>query len=148
MPNPDLLRLHWRPLIPGERDPELLWGGVLAAVAVIASIWLLLGLPTPLCPLHALTGLPCPTCGMTRAWGCLLRGDLPSAFLFNPLGMTVCLGIALYLLYASVVVVGRLPRLRVETHGKNGVLALRIAVLALVLANWIYLLLRERSIGP
>lgn len=38
-----------------------------------------------LCPYRALTGLPCPGCGLTRATHYLLRGDLATAWAYNPL---------------------------------------------------------------
>ena len=134
------MSLHWRPLIPGERDPELIWGLVLMASFVIALGWLALGLPTPLCPLHAVTGIPCPSCGMTRGLGCLLHGRVTEAFLYNPLMMVMLLGAALYLLYAAVVVIGRRPRLRWEALSRGASLFIRIVVGVLIAANWLYLI--------
>jgi hypothetical protein len=37
------------------------------------------------CPWAALLGLPCPGCGLTRAAGLLLRGDLRGALQLHPL---------------------------------------------------------------
>lgn len=36
------------------------------------------------CPIRYITGVPCPGCGMSRALGCLLRGDLAGYFRCNP----------------------------------------------------------------
>lgn len=33
----------------------------------------------PLCPFHFLTGEPCPLCGLTRAFGSLMAGDVSDA---------------------------------------------------------------------
>lgn len=43
----------------------------------------------PGCTFHRLTGLHCPGCGMTRATVAAARGDLVTAFRFNPVGMVV-----------------------------------------------------------
>lgn len=139
------LSFHWRPLIPGAHDPELTWGLVVAATGVIGAGWLWSGLPTPLCPFHALTGIPCPTCGMTRGLRCLLHGDISSAFLFNPLGMLVFFGTLIYLLYACIVVMGKLPRLRWETISRRSAWTLRLLIAFLIAANWLFLILRERA---
>lgn len=37
------------------------------------------------CPIYRFLGIPCPTCGMTRAFLCLLNGDIGGAFSMNPL---------------------------------------------------------------
>lgn len=44
------------------------------------------------CPLHAVTGMWCPGCGATRAFGDLVRGDLPSAMSSNVVAV-VLLGV-------------------------------------------------------
>jgi hypothetical protein len=139
-------RFFWRPLFPGENDPELTWGLVIAVGGILAIGWLLSGLPTPLCPLHILTGFPCPTCGMTRGFSCLLHGHLEAAILFNPLLMALVFGITLYLLYCVVVVSAGLPRLRWEPLTKITALAVRVGVVALIAGNWIYLIVRERAL--
>ena len=139
-----MIRIHWRPLIPGERDPELLWGAVICSACVVAAAWLLIGLPTPPCPLHALTGIPCPSCGITRGLLRLLNGSVMEAFLFNPLIMTVLAGVVLYVPYAALVVIGRLPRLRWEPLPEAATRIIHMTAVILVLLNWICLILRER----
>jgi Protein of unknown function (DUF2752) len=139
------VRFHWRPLIPREKDPELLWGSVLGASALIGSLWLHAGLPTPLCPLHAVTGLPCPTCGSTRAASALVHGHLTAALAWNPLMTLVLTGVALYVLYAAVVVMGNLPRLCWMLPTPNESRWIRIGVVLLLAANWGYLLLAGRN---
>jgi hypothetical protein len=138
-----LSRFYWRPLIPGERDPELLWGVVFLTTALTSAGWLELGLPTPLCPLHAVTGIPCPGCGMTRAARSLIQGDFRDAALFNPLFMTLLAGVAAYLVYAAVVVTLRLPRLRWEHVSRRTMFLLRVGVLLSIGLDWLYLMVRE-----
>ena len=139
------MRFQWRPPIPGGRDPELIWGSILAASALIAAIWLKLGLPTPLCPLHALSGIPCPTCGATRAVAALIQGEIARAIILNPLMMALLLGAALYVCYAAVVVLGRLPRLRWEPLTKTEANLASFAAMVLLATNWMYLLLAGRN---
>lgn len=131
---------HWRPLIPGERDEELLWGGILGTSGLFIACWIECGLPTPLCPFHAITGIPCPSCGITRGLFTLLHGDPRTAFLFNPLGLIALLGLAIYLVYAVIVVVVDLPRLRRHPLSSTQKMIARMSVVILVVINWIYLI--------
>ena len=137
------LDLYRRPLIPSERDPELIWGSVLLVSALAIFAWMSFGLPTPLCPLHAVTGIPCPTCGLTRGLGCLLHGNLMGAVLFNPLLMVLLLCAGFYFLYAGVVVIGRLPRLRWEPLSRSASVCVRMGLALLIAANWVYLLCQK-----
>jgi len=139
------VRFHWRPLFPGEPDSELLWGSVLGASALIADGWLQSGLPTPLCPLHALTGIPCPTCGSTRAASSLLHGNFILALSWNPLMTLVLTGAAFYILYAAAVVIGKLPRLRWCSLSRVESRWVRITPFFLLAVNWGYLLLAVRN---
>ena len=137
---------HWRPLIPGERDEELIWGTIISLSGFFAACWIWLGLPTLSCPFHVITGIPCPTCGITRAFSCLLNGDPRTAFLFNPLAVSILLGIAIYLVYAAVVVVVKMPRLRWNPMSRLQKAMIRASVISLVAMNWIYLIHHERVI--
>lgn len=134
------MRFHWRPNIPRSRDPELIWGSILLLAAVVATAWLSSGISTPRCLLHATSGIPCPTCGMTRATWHLLQGEMGAAFLLNPLMTAALLGAALYVGYAAVVVIGRLPRFRLEALTKTEARLVRFTTIGLLAANWIYLI--------
>lgn len=134
------MKIQRRPIIPGSRDPELIWGSILLLAALLATAWLFSGIATPRCLLHAATGIPCPTCGMTRATWHLLHGEIGRAFLLNPLMTAALLGAGLYVCYAAVVVIGRLPRLRLEALTKTEANLVRIAAIGLLAANWLYLI--------
>ena len=77
----------------------------LSCVAVLVAAWHLqpealpLGAQTqlslPVCALQERTGYPCPTCGMTRAWGQAVRGNLLEAFRANMAAAVLALGSAL-----------------------------------------------------
>jgi hypothetical protein len=45
----------------------------------------------PVCGWILAADLPCPTCGMTTAWSHTIRGELPSAFMAQPLGMLLAI---------------------------------------------------------
>ena len=131
--------VSWRPLHPGELDHEKLWLAVGVGSCLIGGAWLAFDLPTPECNFKHFTGLPCPTCGSTRAVRALRDADLLSAMQWNPL-VTVGFALtALYLVYAAVVILFRLPRFRPRSTSARGKLAIRISLIALVLVNWAYL---------
>lgn len=52
----------------------------LLVLGILAMCVLLLWLFQVPCPFRALTDIPCLGCGMTRAYVCLLQGDLAGAF--------------------------------------------------------------------
>lgn len=51
-------------------------------------------------------------------------------------------GVALYIAYAAVVVIGRLPRLRLTTPSRAEARWIRFMVISLITANWAYLIWR------
>jgi len=110
------------------------------AAAVVGAIWLSLGLPTLRCPFLAITGYPCLTCGATRCSIALFQGNFAAAWLWNPLALVALCGVALYDLYAAIVLLTGLPRLRLVDWTPAEKNAARIGVIALIAVNWIYLL--------
>lgn len=52
------------------------------------AFWLLQG-RLPSAPFKAITGLPAPTTGCTRSLSCLMRGDVSTAFLWNPFSVLI-----------------------------------------------------------
>lgn len=130
----------WRPLAPGETDHETLWASVAVALAVMLAFWVaLVEWPPVVCPMRAVSGWPCPTCGSTRALFAFASGNVTTSVRMNPLvGTGLVLAIP-YLAYAATVAVFRLPRLRVRVDARGALLG-RIAVVAIVLANWAFLI--------
>ncbi len=59
-----------------------------------------LGLPK--CGWILVANVPCPTCGMTTAWSHAVRGELPSAFMAQPLGTLLALAAFLVVIGAFV----------------------------------------------
>ncbi|MBQ5544486.1 MAG: DUF2752 domain-containing protein [Clostridia bacterium] len=61
------------------------------------------------CPIRHLTGIPCAGCGMSRALGCLLRGNFAGSLRCNP-ALLPCLMAAFVLLNRETVVLARWDR--------------------------------------
>jgi hypothetical protein len=133
------MRLVWRRVPPEEFNHELVW--LVVSVAAIAGgvVWLRLGLPWLGCPFRAVTGYPCLTCGATRCAIAFAHGHLSMAWSWNPLAFIALCGVALFDLYAAVVLLSRGPRLRVIDWTRAEKNAVRVAVIALIAANWAYL---------
>lgn len=90
------------------------------------------------CSFKLLTGLPCPTCGSTRALGRLFARDLAGALAVNPLATLLAFAVVPWAVADLLLLPrGRSLGVRVSPAAAR---ALRMAVVLLVLANWIYLL--------
>ena len=134
------MRVVRRPLFPGEFDHEMVWLAVSLAALAGGAIWLRLGFPWPQCPFLAMTGYPCLTCGATRCSIAFLHGDFAHALTWNPLALVALCGVALFDVYAAIVLVTRGPRLRVVDWTGAEKRAVRIAVIAVIAVNWVFLL--------
>jgi hypothetical protein len=134
------MRLVWRQLSPEGSDHELIWLVVSLAAAIGGAIWFSLGLPTLRCPFLAVTGYPCLTCGATRCLLAFLHGNFFGAWLWNPLAFVALCGVVLFDLYAAIVLIARAPRLRFVDWTRTEKNAVRSAIVAVILLNWIYLL--------
>ncbi len=133
------MRLYAKKRPDSELNHELLWLSV--AVLVLVSVLVLPFLPklNYSCLFHKLTGKPCLTCGITRSLQAALHGRLLLALRWNPFGFILVLGTTLYVPYALTVVLFRLPPLHVQLTRRWEKPALLVLLLALVIANWIYL---------
>lgn len=134
----------WRPLRPLEVDHEALWllvGG--ASLCLLGVALATPGIQLPRCAFKTITGLPCPTCGVTRTVIALSRGDIERGVFMNPLAAIACAVGLLYLVYAAAVLALRLPRFR-PTVSAPGARRLRIAAVAALAINWIWLIAAGR----
>ena len=118
----------------------LLVGGLVAGTAV--HLFGLDHLPFPACMFKAITGWPCLTCGSTRAVGRLFARDLPGAFAMNPLTTLVAFLIVPWGL-ADLVLAARRRALELDVSGAAATVV-RGAAVALLLANWAYLIAVRR----
>lgn len=117
---------------------ELLWLGVSLATAAGIAAYIALGLPLPTCHFHNITGIACLTCGATRSLLQLVAGNFREAFLFNPLIFAVLSFAIIYNVYAAIVLVFRLPRLRIIHISAPVTKYMRFAIISALLMNWAY----------
>jgi hypothetical protein len=132
-------------LAPRETDHELLWLSVSLGSLGVASLWFALGLPWPRCAFHDVTGLPCVTCGMTRSAIQFFHGNFVAALRWNPLVFVALCGLSIFDAYALIVLVARVPRVRIARFSSAEKTFVRALVVASLAANWGYLLLHWRS---
>lgn len=99
-------------------------------------------LPIALCAFKAVTGVPCLTCGTTRALARLFTLDAPGAVAMNPLAAAVGLALVPWGA-ADLFLLARERALALEiAPGLAPVV--RVAAVALVAANWAYLIVAGR----
>ena len=134
------MRFVWRRTPPDSFNHELVWLVVSAAALVGGAVWLRLGLPTLRCPFLAVTGYPCLTCGATRCAIAFLQGNMGTAWSWNPLGLAALVGLALFDLYAALVLLTGWPRFRVIDWTRVEKNAARAIVITFIVVNWAYLL--------
>jgi hypothetical protein len=139
------MELSRRRLSPGEMDHELIWLTVSLGSLAATAVWLRLGLPWPTCVFHEITGLPCLTCGATRSAMEFFHGHFLGAWKWNPLAFTSYCALSIFNVYAAVVLVARLPRLRITSFSAAGKNLARAFVLMVLTVNWIYLLTHARA---
>jgi len=106
------------------------------AVALAPSLAPLL----PPCPLRTLAGVPCASCGSTRALVALAQGRPLEALAFNPLAFFGVVGLPLAALLWALA--GDRPALAKLQYSWPW--WLRGLVLAILAANWLWVLLHWR----
>jgi hypothetical protein len=129
--------MTWRRANHRDRRLAQIWASTAALAVLTAYLARDLFSALPPCPLRFLTGIPCPGCGTTRAAHAVLEGQVVDAALFNPLVFVVGSGLVVLALIAPlwIVVTGRVPALP-----KPMPLAVRVAVVVALIANWGYLI--------
>lgn len=129
----------WRPATRDDRVAALTWAAAAIALSLPAPLYPVLARFTPSCTFRVWTGLACPTCGSTRVAVSLARADIADALAVNPLATIVAVAFLAGGLLAPVWVwgVGRIP-VRRAPRARTVVLV----ALAILLANWIYLVMR------
>lgn len=129
--------MRWRPATREERQLAWLWAAAALSAIALRPFWLLIAPILPACPLRTLTGVPCPTCGSTRAGLSLAQGDPLGALHLNPLATLAGIGFVLggVVAPAWIGLVRRVPDLP-----SRWPVGLRVAALAAIVANWVWLL--------
>jgi len=93
------------------------------------------------CPLRELTSIPCPTCGSTAAATSLAAGDPLRALALNPLMVLSGGVLAVWSLHAMAATLVPAWRFSLEVGPREKKAASYLAAI-LILANWVYLILR------
>jgi hypothetical protein len=126
----------------GRPPLGVFFAGSGAAGAALVGLLHLDRLPVSVCFLKFATGCPCPTCGATRAMARLVVGDLRGAFLMNPLAIVAAFLVAAW----GVADLALWPWGRALSVGFSPPVGrwVRFAGLALILANWAYLIAAGR----
>jgi hypothetical protein len=120
----------------------LIFGGIGALGTLAVGLLHLDRLPVALCYVKLMTRLPCPTCGSTRAAGRLFALDIPGALSMNPLTTLAAFAIVLWAA-ADLALLPQKRALGLELSPRAG-RALRLAVVAAVVANWAFLVAAGR----
>jgi hypothetical protein len=111
---------------------------VAATLVAVSPLAPRLAATVPACPFKSLSGLPCAGCGATRAALALARFDLGGAFAVNPLATLAWIGLtAGGLAVGALALINRPLR---EPDYRRFTMPARLAAVALVLANWLYLI--------
>ena len=140
------MQLSRRSIAPGELDHELVWLSVSLGAVAAAALWFALRLPWPICVFHALTGHPCATCGATRSAIAFFHADFLKAWKWNPLALVFFCGVAAFDVYAFAVLMTRSARLRITHLARSEKNFIRVASIAALTVNWIYLLMANPAL--
>ena len=132
-----------KPRDPGN-DYEFIFGFL--CIPLFAAVSLLILHVSPripiFCVFHRIAGFPCPACGSFRCAEQLVAGHIREAWLTQPLAATlVCLAVV-YTAYSWIVVLFKLPRLRMEGTTRGQKWLMGCLTVAVILANWAYIALR------
>lgn len=119
-----------------QRQIGLLWGAVAAAIVALSPLGARLAPALPACPLKSWTGWPCLTCGATRTALELSHFDVLGALAISPLMTVVWI-----VLIGGGLVAGFAALMGYGVPEPSGRISWRwrVAVVAVVLANWWYL---------
>ena len=133
-----MLRLE-RPVKPPVGWLEV-YGGIGLALLFTARFVPLARLPMWGCALRRTTGIPCLSCGMTRSFDWFMRGRFLDSLAINPLGFMLAVAAVIGAVYL-VARPWRPPRLVFDLTERQERWA-RIGAVALLAANWGYLIAR------
>jgi hypothetical protein len=141
------MQIRWKKLRAGEPDHErkalTLAAVTLPATALLVTVWPPQWLP--ICMFRHWTGIPCPACGLVRSLRLLAAGRLQAAWLQQPLIIATVGLFTAVAAYAAVAVLFNLPRVRGEGVTRRTKRVLLALLVALVLANWVYLIVTNRG---
>lgn len=127
------------------RRPELIVAPLVTFSAVVVLLFLArfldrMPVRPPRCGFKSFTGMPCVGCGGTRAMMSLSRGEVADALRYNPAITLSVAAIAVWLLWRTFRYLRGAPR-PPRTFSRRKTSTLIALLVAVFLANWIYLIL-------
>lgn len=125
--------------LPDQVDFGLIYGAI-SLLAILMGRFLSIPSLVPSCVFKGLTGIPCPTCGATRAVVCLSHGDVVGAVIMNPMAALAELFAVFLFFYCLTSRALHAPQVGVVVSEKEKD-TMRYGFIALVAANWCYLIL-------
>lgn len=135
------MRAYYRP-DPAVGSIHIIWGPMALLFIFAAGFFKDLIDLLPPCIFHRLTGFPCLTCGATRSLVALSQFDIASSFTLNPM---LFLSVAGVITLSSISFYGIVSKesivLKLSDGNKK---ALRIGIIGLFIANWVYLIVVSR----
>jgi hypothetical protein len=123
--------------VSSARQVAVYWGVVALVCLALAPLAPRLAGEAPACPVKTLSGLPCPSCGATRATLALAGGAPLAALGANPLVTLAWTALIVGGLVALAMAVCDAP---LPSLPRRLPLGARLGVVALLVANWLYLL--------
>ncbi len=127
---------------PAIRSIHIIWGPIALLFIITAGIFKDFLDLLPSCIFHRLTGIPCLTCGATRSLVALSQFDIASSFSLNPMLLLFAMGIMALSLFSLFGAVSKKGIIANFSEGQKK--ALRVGIIGLFLANWIYLVVSGR----
>ena len=127
--------------------------GFLDALGVTGLVGLLIARFVPVarlpmwgCALRRTTGWPCPSCGLTRVAERISHGNVVGAWDANPLGTIVALLFVMAIVLSLLHMAFKIPIPKVQVNRREAFI-LRIVVIASVLINYLFVILKVRFPG-
>ncbi len=133
------MRIKLRQRRPQDIEFGIIYGGI-GILILMALRFTPVARLLPGCVFKGLTSFPCPTCGATRAALLLVHGETAASLSMNPLVSLCFMAACIVFFYSLPAFLLHLPRTSVELSVREH-LAIRIAVVVLVLVNWSWLVL-------
>lgn len=125
----------------GYLEIGLIFGAILVVGLLFLRIASTFVIQLPPCTFHNITGIPCPSCGATRSAIQFARGELLTSLRMNPLFFLLYLTV---LLWGVVSVILFIIRKKISiTLNLFETRLIRWGALAIILLNWIYLILAD-----
>lgn len=121
--------------------------GLLALMCAAGYAWIYYNLgngaetPVHACVVKKIAGIPCPSCGSTRSVISLMEGNVVEAVLWNPIGLILLVGMAVFPVWITYDLFNKQQTLYLAYRRTEAFFSRRryaISALILVLANWLW----------